>query len=59
MAHWQVMAVIRSENERVLLSFEQFPDASRAERAQRLGMGEFALVLVIRRLLAVGRLCEE
>ena len=48
------LAAIRHENARVLRSLEASPGLARADRAAALGMGEFALVLVLRRLEQAG-----
>lgn len=48
--------LVRHENNLVLLSFRQLPNLTRAQRAARLGMGEFRLVLILRRLERTGLL---
>lgn len=50
------LAQVRHDNYCVLLSLRQAPDLDRAARAKRLGMGEFALALVLRRLERTGLL---
>lgn len=48
------LARVRHENAIVLTSLRHHPDLDRAERARRLGLGEFQLVLALRRLARTG-----
>lgn len=50
------LARVRHENTIVLASLRCTPDLDRAERATRLGLNEFQLAIILRRLERTGLL---